>query len=248
MGFYGNSYYYTAETFARIVLHNAGLNKTNFPTFSSSKIDIEAQHRDAGLDVTTGNRWIGLVPETQGFSIFHNKPNDSAKTFIQPFSIMSSAPNDKGKVVKTLDFGKYLNVPQIYYDEAGHISKIGDTAIFQMPSNPVKPLEERMNKIDGLDTEGKVSEPPEGSLKTQLIKKMNDTLKDVQDIQTDINNTKDAIDKNLAEYSQAISNAAAALAAANEAKTLAAQAQSTSTIYNSSIADLIKRVEALENK
>ena len=58
MGFYGNSYHYTAESFARVVLKNSGIKKyitTPNDDFKFLKegevIRLDAQQRDSGLGI-----------------------------------------------------------------------------------------------------------------------------------------------------------------------------------------------------
>ena len=67
MSFYGNRYYYTADTFARIVLQNLGLknysppNQKNIPN-EDKKEYLDAQSREAGVGIESGNYWINLIP------------------------------------------------------------------------------------------------------------------------------------------------------------------------------------------
>jgi hypothetical protein len=59
MSFYGNSYFYTAETFARVILNNLGLgNVTTAPENGFDKDNtyfLDASKRAAGLTISAGN-------------------------------------------------------------------------------------------------------------------------------------------------------------------------------------------------
>jgi hypothetical protein len=99
MSFYGNSYYYTAESFARIVLKNSGLNIHKKPdiNFDSEAIYLDAGRREGGLGVESGNQWIGLSVNDsgEGFKIWHNKPSteisDENTSVAQTFKIINKA-------------------------------------------------------------------------------------------------------------------------------------------------------------
>ena len=80
MSFYGNSYFYTADTFARVILQNAGIDTSTVPNLAEiikDKVYLDSHKRDAGLGISSGNRWITLKQMTgadQGFEIWHNAP------------------------------------------------------------------------------------------------------------------------------------------------------------------------------
>jgi hypothetical protein len=68
MSFYGNTYYYTAEAFAKIILKNSNLITFNGPPtkeenpnfFPAGPIELDAVKRQCGLGLENGTYWIGL--------------------------------------------------------------------------------------------------------------------------------------------------------------------------------------------
>ena len=257
MSFYGNRYYYTADTFARIVLQNLGLknysppNQKNIPN-EDKKEYLDAQSREAGVGIESGNYWINLIPrdDKQGFSIWHNKPAINGDvTQITTFEKSSNIPSVG---TKKLAFDDCLKVPMIRYDETGHITETTSAMYYQLPSNPVEPLEIRMNKIDGLDTAGNVSEPSGGSLQKQLRDEMvelksdintdlTNTLNEITTIQTNISGIQTDLEGKLTDLNTAITDSKEALTKANSA------ANDVSLLVNT-VLGLTQRVTDLENK
>lgn len=159
MSFYGNSYYYTAETFAKVILKNSGLDVSTLPTgteFQKGPIEIDALHRKSGIGFDSGNRWIGLEVDGKDsiVKVWHNKPADfGTLTTVGGFETVSTVPS--GLTSTTLNFDTCIQVPQITYDAAGHITTPIGCRYFKMPSNPNEDLFGRLSNIDGLDSEGK---------------------------------------------------------------------------------------------
>ena len=251
MSFYGNSYHYTAESFARVVLQNSGIkNYLTCPDESdifklvpeTEKIYLDARQRESGLGIQSGNHWITLAQSGDTFQIWHSEPGaGSDERFIVPVSTDDNPPIGAITNENTLDFGDTLKIATIFYDPAGHISTPGPAQYYQMPPNPVKPLEIRMNKIDGLNAAGEEDEPLGGSLKTQLIDTMNTTLETIQGIETSINDTAEALSAGLAELSITTEKA-------NTADANAQKASSDVSVLYSSVVGILQRLEELEAK
>lgn len=180
MSFYGNSYTYLADTFARIVMFNVSdpEEKLSFPTvLNTNPINIDAKTKDTSIEISSGNQWIGLQPKPEnagsdidaiGFKIFHGQPNSQSDTFIEPFGVVKNEPEEIDDIAIKLNFDQYLQVPDVYYDEAGHISKTGQVTFYKMPGNPNSEVLGRMNEIDGKD-----NNPDKSSLKYELESRMN---------------------------------------------------------------------------
>jgi hypothetical protein len=130
-----------------------------------------------------------------------------------------------------LDFDDVLKIAVVNYDAAGHITETKSSTYYQLPPNPVRPLEIRMNNIDGLDGE------PEGkgSLQKQLRDEMNDNLVTIQGIEASINTTSQQLNEKFSDLGTAVSNAATALQKAQSAETSAALAVSTFADLNNRI-------------
>ena len=180
MSFYGNSYQYLAETFAHIILKNAGLENIQFPTPEKGQVDISAEQAESGVNIFSGNRWIVLNPyyddqdinTPKGLEIWHNSPStDGALTSVVT-EVPESVSPEIEKVSTLLDFDKYIKVPVLTYDQAGHCLAKDEAIYYKMPSDPSGPFYERLWKVDGVNPEGKEEEPAGGSLKKKLLDRM----------------------------------------------------------------------------
>lgn len=272
MSFYGNSYHYTAESFARVVLLNKGLGRylttpgTGFTEVSDTNaLHLDAIVREEGLGIQSGNHWIKLAYDGgDTFQILHNSPGprESDTALVVPFEIAPAAEVPAGAVQnnRVIKFNDYFKIPTISYDAAGHITTAEQAVYYKMPENPTKPLEERMQLIDG-----KPQEPPNGtSLKTQLFNEMDaiyDRMKEIDGVDKDgnldaeYNSVKkqlltlvDQLNTNLGSLSTAVTNAATALNTANTAAANAVVAVNACAGLDTRITELEARVVALEKK
>lgn len=180
MSFYGNSFTYTAESFARIVLANLGLNRSEVGTFPEDKFDlidtnqtatIDAESRKTGVHISSGNQWIQLgisseiIDPQSGkkkneFCIMHGPPARQAN---QPFIIPLYLPevsevdekvlNQEGvEPPPILGFDKYLAFPVIKYDNAGHVVFDQNNAERAYFKMPSNPIGELTGKFNEIDT------------------------------------------------------------------------------------------------
>ena len=248
MSFYGNSYHYTAESFARIVLKNSGLEKyiadtpTNFTDVGTTEVHLDALRRESGIGIESGNHWIKLVynKPNSTFQIMHNSPGGPVTTII-PFNTDRTGRDDLVSDDNQLDFGEVLKIPVITYDYNGHIDTTNSAIFYQLPANPAIALEARMNSIDGLDADGNVSEPTGGSLKKKLEDKMNNTLAEIQTIAAEIETTAEKLDTGLAQLQTVIKDT-------NTAKQNAQLALDDAKLVKSTFGTLEQRISALESK
>lgn len=258
MSFYGNSFYYTAESFARVVLQNSGLNKyistpdngfTEAPKDTGTELD--ALQRNSGLGIQSGNHWIKLASSGNTFQILHGEPGcDSADntTFTTIQSAVKEAKSGNGAVL--LDFGQQLEMPVIKYDAMGHVFNDGTVTYVQMPANPSAQLEGRMQQIDGKNALGNDEEPVGGSLKKNLYTRMKtidgrdengdldedypSVKKELNDLVTNLNSNLGLLDKAVADSGDALTKSEAAL--------------SDVTIVKNTFKTLDERIKALEEK
>lgn len=176
MGFYGNSYSYVAESFANVVLTNL-INKnielpTNFSTLpeGTQTLNLSAPRNNADLGITAGNYWIQLGANSDvndpKFCVIHNKANDNSTTRINPFESVD-LNEELGAQVEDLEYGQGFKIPQIGYDEAGHVFCSNEIKMYRLPPDKTDGLEARMASIDGDGlAEGEVS------LKDTLLNRM----------------------------------------------------------------------------
>ena len=245
MGFYGNSYHYTAESFARVVLKNSGIKKyitTPNDDFKFLKegevIRLDAQQRDSGLGIQSGNHWIKLACNNDSFQVWHDKPGEIDKTV---FLMTKDKNPPEGAILpeSVLDFDDVLKIAVVNYDAAGHITETKSSTYYQLPPNPVRPLEIRMNNIDGLDGE------PEGkgSLQKQLRDEMSANLVTIQGIEASINTTSALLNSKLSSLETAVANAATALQKAQLAETNSSLAVNTFQTLNDRITRLEEKIK-----
>lgn len=254
MSFYGNSYFYTADTFARVVLQNLGIDILNIPDLSEigkNKIYLESHKKDAGLGVVSGNRWVALKPMTgvdQGFEIWHNSPRTTGNNLNMVVSDMEKKGlgNPPDSEVNILDFEDYIKIPTFYYDETGHVSAKNQMIYFKLPENPMDDatsrmddIEARMNLIDGAD-----SEPSGGSLKTKLEK----ALSDYTEASGKISEANTAASNAEAAAAAAQTSASAAETQAQNAALQAQNAADTALSLGSTIGSILNRISILETK
>lgn len=262
MSFYGNSYFYTAETFARVILNNLGLgNATTAPENGFDKDNtyfLDASKRAAGLTIAAGNQWIALEPDVENnrFALWHNAPTLEGDQVAVIADMQKNDPTiPGGENAKKLGFEDYIKIPVFYYDAAGHVSTSGQMIYFQLPESPIKELDEikdRMNDIDGKD-----KEPEGGSLKTKLEKAISDYEDAKIKIQTAVDaastaktqadNAKTAADNAQTSANTAKESASAANESATKAKDSAASANEAANEALRELLSLEKRVYALEH-
>ena len=179
MSFYGNSYSYNiVESFAKIVLKNLGLKRTavdSFPQIDNkdffSLVDdkgsvvLEAESSKTGVTISSGNQWIKIGANHQldgetgkknnELCIMHGPPaaNQSPIDFVLPVNIQSTLSPQVHSIIDpvTIQFGDYLAIPLIKYDNAGHVVFNADSpesVYFKMPHNPVDDLTTKFTDID----------------------------------------------------------------------------------------------------
>ena len=253
MGFYGNSYSYVAESFANVVLTNL-IDKNielpiNFSTLpeGSQTLNLSAPRNNADLGITAGNYWIQLGANSDAndpkFCIIHNEANNNSTTRINPFESIN-LDEELGEQVEDLEYGQGFKIPQIGYDEAGHIFCSNEIKMYRLPQDKTDGLVARMASIDGVDlAEGEVSLKNmllarmaeldgkdeecndildvEGnnidSLKTQLEKKVNDAIEDLNDATGKIGSLEQTANKASSDAASALTLSGSAEAAAKTA-------------------------------
>lgn len=266
MSFYGNSYQYLAETFAHIILKNAGLENIQFPTPVTEQVDISAEQAESGVNIFSGNRWIVLNPyydnqdinTPKGLEIWHNSPSTDGTLTSVVTEVPESVSPEIEKVSTLLDFDKYIKVPVLTYDQAGHCLAKDEAIYYKMPSDPSGPFYERLWKVDGINPEGEEKEPEGGSLKRKLLNRMT-SIDGCDDTGALIENEKESLkyklntqmtelDKKLTGQMTELDKKVEtwddkATAAEESAKKAAADAQSA----KESVTPIITRMNTLEN-
>lgn len=110
------------ENFDKVAITVTGKDITSFDT-SGVDTTLEADTLTDTVTFNVGNRWIQLVgdPSTDKVSIYHAAPGNQTNST----KIGAETPN----------YGETFNIPEVKYDEAGHISGVSThTVTFPKPS------------------------------------------------------------------------------------------------------------------
>ena len=256
MSFYGNSFYYAAESFACVVLQNSGLNKyittlsdkDPFKEVPNNKpVELDALQRNSGLGVQSGNHWIKLASSGNTFQILHAAPGYNAEdkttyTTIQGCVVEEEEPVEDPAKPVLMGWGKKIIVPMITYDATGHIIPTNNTTYLQMPGDPKLEMESRMTTIE--DRMAAIDGEDNSSLKSQL----KTAIDNLETAQTNIQNAVDSASLAQASASSAQTSASSAQTSADNAATQATEASKTALALGTSIADLQANLEALTER
>lgn len=110
------------ENFDKVAITVTGKDITSFDA-SGVDTTLEADTLTDTVTFNVGNRWIQLVgdPSTDKVSIYHAAPGDQA--------------NSTKTGAETPNYGETFDIPEVKYDEAGHISGVSThTVTFPKPS------------------------------------------------------------------------------------------------------------------
>lgn len=255
MSFYGSRYYQATDAFAKFLIKNSGLNKTDFLTETPpSSVEIEADGRASELNLDSGNRWIQLKgsDEENKCTIYHEKANFNTDTFINIINnIETPEENDDREsiiypdkeTILNVEEGVRFSIPLIYYDEAGHISMPikEDGSVSQLIQTFVIPKISSATEIDIIKEDIK-----------EIQKKNEEQDKSINKNTTDISSINNAIEGINNNVTNALLQASEANSKSDNA---IEQINQTNTTINAAISglsakidSLIKRVEDLENK
>lgn len=231
MSFYGNSFYYTAESFARVVLQNIGLNRydiiplTGFTDVSDTEdVELDALQRNSGLGVQSGNHWIKLASSGNTFQILHNEPGGDNKTTATIQSTVKDAKSGNGAVL--LDFGKQLEMPVIKYDATGHVFNDGAVTYVQMPDDPTEDVKK---DIENIEKEQEIIKEEQKKFTTTFNQWQNTTIPNITTVANDANTQATNA------YNKAVDAETAAITATNHVTNQAAN-----------ITSILSRLDVLE--
>ena len=182
MSFYGNNYYYSIDSFAKIILASLGKNRLNVDSFPENfdpvekKADntwphIEAENRESGFEISSGNQWIqlGISNEPNGEGSSKNKSKfcimhgpavamEENQPCIIPLEVknnLSDAEKETLKDIPELEFDGYFSIPIIEYDNAGHIvyNPESDNNLYTYVKMPSNPKDELDANFDAITNE-----------------------------------------------------------------------------------------------
>ena len=102
------------EGFGKVAVANNGKDLTTVATVQNTTIEADTMADTVTIDA--GNRWIRMVGDSVNdkLTIYHNTPNPNSQ---------SSNTTKTGN--ETPNFGATFEIPEVKYDEAGHIFNVG---------------------------------------------------------------------------------------------------------------------------
>lgn len=154
------------DNFKTLAIGNTGKTTVSFDTATDGNLVADTLVDTATFDI--GNRWLSYVANTNGdkVTLYHAAPDAN-----------SASTNTTQTGNETPNFGATFYIPEVKYDEAGHIFKV-DTHTVKIPL-PSLVQDDSGNVITGLalsDTEGKFTITKEdlGTLTLGTYSKDND--------------------------------------------------------------------------
>lgn len=137
MSFYGSVYYQIANAFARIVIENASLTKTDFPEEDSidEEVTLDATSRLGSVQLQAGNRWIQFTTDALNnvCTIWHSAPDSNATTLAPPIVKIEDPSEPIINGATELEAGSVFQVPLLRYDTAGHLIPTKEVQNFILP-------------------------------------------------------------------------------------------------------------------
>lgn len=131
MSFYGNMTSQLTQAFSRFLFRNNGKDRQDFQEGEDKVLD--ASHSSASVTFDSGNRWIQIQGDSDGCKIWHGAPATSEEdlTLVSGF-IQTEKPPEPSQLTQ-LNSGDYLQVPLLFYDNAGHVSTTGEAVYYRLP-------------------------------------------------------------------------------------------------------------------
>ena len=138
------------ENFTTINIANSGLNVVNVP--NNVEGDLTADTLTDTVKLDSGNRWIKLVADS----------NNNKVSFVHAAAGTAPAKNTTQTGDETPAFGSTFSIPEVKYDETGHIASVSThTVKIPLPSLNAALSEDNASVITGLsftDTTGTLSQ------------------------------------------------------------------------------------------
>jgi hypothetical protein len=154
------------DNFKTLAIGNTGKTTVSFDTATDGNLVADTLVDTATFDI--GNRWLSYVANTNGdkVTIYHAAPDAN-----------STSTNTTQTGNETPAFGATFKIPEVKYDEAGHIFKVGThTVKIPLPSLVQDNTGNVMTGLALSDTEGKFTITKEdlGTLTLGTYSKGND--------------------------------------------------------------------------
>lgn len=123
MSFYGNVFYGVADAFASLFIKNTGRFQDIFAVTKENSVEIPAIGKGSHFSLDSGNKWIELIGDlnSQTCYIYHAKPKEE-----DGFNVASSfgVAQYGEENIHELSPGESFSASNIYYDNAGHVTKV----------------------------------------------------------------------------------------------------------------------------
>lgn len=137
MSFYGSVQYQVFNAFSKMVFSNSGQNSSLVISPSENlkdTISIDAIGRKSAIQLSSGNRWLQFKEgENNTCFLWHAVPDTKDNTQLFILSAESSVPGGSEITELSLSNDIYLSVPNVYYDETGHLICDAHRKYFHIP-------------------------------------------------------------------------------------------------------------------
>ena len=186
MSFYGNIFYGVADAFASLFIKNTGRFQDIFAVTEGNPIEIPAIGKGSHFSLDSGNKWIELIGDlnSQTCYIYHAKPKEE-----DGFNVASSfgVAQYGEENIHELSPGESFSASNIYYDNAGHVTKV-EPISYKLPlSESEADVEEVKQEIEEIKSINEVQDANISNLElnyNSLIGEQNDIASDLSTLTT----------------------------------------------------------------
>ena len=162
MSFYGNVTYYLSNSFSTITYDNSNLDSTTTPSSTiAGEYRMVPRGRDDETRLINGNKWIYFCGDSASYNnracyITHKINELGEQTF--PVMLLNQeesqgGDNSSSEGVVSPQFGQIITIPQITFDEAGHLASGQSISVkFPVPQGQedINAIKQRLAELEEL--------------------------------------------------------------------------------------------------
>ena len=156
MSFYGKVTYYLSEAFRTQQYSNAGASNFNnhVGTYGGPYTFTPLGKNDV-LQINTGNGWLKFgssQDQTNQLYVWHKLLNETPAIPGEDTTTLKAEKVASASSTTDLSFEDIITVPQIVFDDAGHLTSESTVVAFKLPTNPgVLDLDSIKNRLAALE-------------------------------------------------------------------------------------------------
>ncbi len=155
MSFYGNVTYYLSNAFSTITYDNSNLDSATTPSSTiAGEYRMVPRGRDDEVRLINGNKWIYFCGDSNSYNnracyITHKITGRGEESF--PVLVSNNTEEDENVLVP--QFGQIITIPQITFDEAGHLTSGQSVSVkFPIPQGQedINAIKQRLAELEEL--------------------------------------------------------------------------------------------------